>query len=290
MDEINNVIVISDQHHGCQVGLFPRAGFRLDGGPIVHPGNAQLKILDAWDEFWSKWVPKVTRGEPFAVVNNGDSVDGAHHGAKTQLTQNYADQAKIAYEVLAPIVDKCQGRYYHIRGTEAHVGQCAEQEEQLAQRLGAIPTEHGQHSRYDLWLRVGHALCHFTHHIGVSSSHAYKTSALMRELTEILVNSALWRHEAPDIIARSHAHQNVEVKEPSANHYGIGFVTPGWQAKTPFVWKIPGGRSSEVQVGGSLIRCGDEEAYTRHFVRSLGRSIACDIPRVVNAKEPHSEA
>ena len=277
MEAVNNVIVISDTHGGCQLALCPRT-IRLDSGGIYHAGPTQLKILDRWEYFCNEWIPRVTREEPFALVHNGDALDGAHHGSKTQVTQNFADQENIAYEILAPLVERAGGRYYHIRGTEAHVGQCAENEERLARRLGAIPSDGGNYSRYDLWLRVGHALCHFTHHISASSSHAYRSSAPMRELTELLVNSALWGHEPPDIVIRSHVHQHIQITEPSRNVYGIVFTTPGWQAKTPYVWKIPGGRYSETQIGGSLIRCGDEEAYTRHFVQSLGRSIVCEVP------------
>ena len=284
MEAVNNVIVISDTHGGCQLALCPRT-IRLDSGGIYHAGPTQLKILDRWEYFCNEWIPRVTREEPFALVHNGDALDGAHHGSKTQVTQNFADQENIAYEILAPLVERAGGRYYHIRGTEAHVGQCAENEERLARRLGAIPSDGGNYSRYDLWLRVGHALCHFTHHISASSSHAYRSSAPMRELTELLVNSALWGHEAPDIVVRSHVHQHIQITEPSRNVYGIVFTTPGWQAKTPYVWKIPGGRYSETQIGGSLIRCGDEEAYTRHFVQSLGRSIVCEVPLIKGEKD-----
>jgi hypothetical protein len=282
-EEVPNVIVISDTHGGCSVALCPPT-IRLDSGGIYHIGPTQRKIWDFWQQFW-KWVDVVTRGEPYCVVHNGDALDGAHHASKTQLSQNFSDQANVAYEILAPVVEKCQGRYYHIRGTEAHVGQCAENEEMLAKRLGAIRDGGGNASRYDLWLRVGDALCHFTHHIGATSSHAYQSSAPMREMSELLINAALWGHEPPDIVVRSHRHQNIEIREPSRNKYGVVFTTAGWQAKTPYVWKIPGGRTGDCQIGGSLIRCGDEEAYTRHFVSSLGRSIVCEVPgQVIGGK------
>jgi hypothetical protein len=38
------------------------------------------------------------------------------------------------------------------------------------------------------------------------------------------------------------------------------------------VWKIPGARISEPQIGGILIRQGDEEFYYRRWVRSFDRS------------------
>jgi hypothetical protein len=49
-------------------------------------------------------------------------------------------------------------------------------------------------------------------------------------------------------------------------------VTPAWQGKTPFVWKVPGARLSEPQFGGVMIRRGDEEFYFRRQVWTLDRS------------------
>jgi hypothetical protein len=52
----------------------------------------------------------------------------------------------------------------------------------------------------------------------------------------------------------------------------MAIVTPGWQAKTPFAWKIPGARLSQPQFGGVLIRKGDEELHSRAKVWRLERS------------------
>ena len=267
-EPIRNVVVISDLHCGCQVGLCPPT-VRLDSGGTWHQGPTQRLIYDIWGRFWD-WVDVATRGEPFAVVVNGDAMDGAHHGSKTQITQNFADQQRIAYEILAPIRDKCGGRLRMVRGTEAHVGQCAENEERLAEQLGAIPDETGNHSTYDLWLEVGHGLVHSTHHIGTTSRMAYETSGLMGEFAEMLADAGLNARRPPDVVVRSHRHRHIEVRKPSANVYGIVFTTAAWQARTPFVWKVA--RVGDPQIGGSLVRCGDEELYTRHFVQFLPRS------------------
>lgn len=101
------------------------------------------------------FVPEATHGEPYAVVHNGDAIDGSHHNATTQITQNLTTQADIAYDVLKPVVARCDGRYYHIRGTEAHVGKSGREEEALARRLGAVPNKQGQHARYELRIRIG---------------------------------------------------------------------------------------------------------------------------------------
>lgn len=266
-----NLIVISDTHIGCKVALCHPDGFELDGQGKYMPSKMQLKLWSMWEEFWSKWVPRVTHGEPFDVVHNGDVVDGVHHNSTTQISHNHEDQRRHAIKILKPIVDKCGGRYYHIRGTEAHVGQSGENEEALARSINALPDESGMHARYELWIRVGGALVHLMHHIGTTGSAAYESTAVWKEQTEGYVEAGRWKDEAPQIVVRSHRHRNIEVRGPCDNGYASSIVTPAWQLKTPFVYKIPGGRQSQPQIGGIIIRAGDEELHTRSFVKRIER-------------------
>jgi len=200
VSDINNLVVVSDLHCGCRVGLCPPS-IRLDEGGTYSFGAVQKHLWKWWGEFWDDWVPKVTRGEPYAVLVNGDTTDGAHHRSKTQISQNFADQENIAAEVLAPIVEKCQGRFYMVRGTEAHVGASAENEERLGRRIGAHESNN-QFTQYEYWFRVGEGLIHAAHHIGTTGRAAYETSALMAELMEMFVEASKWREEPPDVVIR----------------------------------------------------------------------------------------
>lgn len=275
--EIRNVVVISDQHVGDGLGLCHPDGAALDDGGTYYPSKLQRKAWDFWEEFFGEWAPRATKGEPFIVVNNGDVIDGVHHGSTTQWSHNLGDQSEHAYQILKPVVDLCEGRYYHIRGTEAHVGKSAVEEERLAKRLGAIPSEEGQHARYELWLRVGGYLCHFLHHIGTTSSSQHETSALNAEYAAMCVDAARFGREPPVIVARAHRHRNSEIRLPSRGGYATVFVTACWQLKTPFAWKVAGARVTTPQMGGSLIRVGDEELHTRHCVWDIQRTREVDL-------------
>lgn len=272
---VRNLIVISDTHCGCALGLHPLKKMRMDGVGWYAPSEFQEQMFALWNEFWREWVPEVTRGEPYDVVHNGDAIDGVHHNATTQITQNLRDQAEIAKTVLEPIVAGCTamgGTYFHIRGTEAHVGKSGVEEERLAQALGAKPNAVGQYARYDLWKRVGDALVHLLHHVGVTGSAAHEASAVNAELTAEYVEAARWHREPPDFIVRSHRHRSIAVDLNSAKGYAAGIVTPAWQGKTPFAWKVAGARISEPQFGGILIRHGDEEFFYRRKVWTVERS------------------
>ena len=278
-DSINNLVVISDTHCGCRLALCPPDGVMLDDGGTYMPSKFQQWMWSKWEEFWADFVPHSTRGEPFAVVHNGDAIDGVHHNSTTQISHNIEDQTEIAYRVLKPVFDACEGRYYHIRGTEAHVGKSGVEEERLAKRLGAIPNEDGQFSRYELWKRVGPKLVHLLHHVGTTSSAGYDATAVHKELVETLAEAAAWGDECPDMLVRSHRHRYIATGIPGGRHHGgetgarSSVVTPGWQGKTPFAWKIAGARRSQPQFGGIVVRYSDDgEFFHRQKVWTLERS------------------
>ena len=268
MVETNNLVVISDTHSGCRLALVPPQGVKLDDGGEYKPSEFQRGLWGYWRTFWDEFVPEATRGEPFAVVHNGDAIDGVHHNSTTQISHNLEDQQEIAYALLKPIVELCEGRYYHIRGTEAHVGKSAREEEALAKRLNAIPNKEGQYARYDLWKNVGDRLVHLLHHIGTTGSAAYEATAVHKELIEEYNEAARWDKRVPDCIVRSHRHRNLEITIPTRKGKAIAVVTPCWQGKTPFAWKIPGARLSLPQFGGIVIRVAHDEMFVRSYVET----------------------
>jgi len=276
-EPVRNLIIVSDTHAGCRLALCPPGKIPLDdaGGGGYVASEFQTKMWALWEEFWRVWVPQVTRGEPFDLVHNGDVIDGVHHNSTTQISHNIDDQITIAEMCLADPVRRCKesgGTYYHIRGTAAHVGSSSVYEEMLAKRLDAKPNREGQRARYDLWKRVGSCLVHLMHHIGTTSSAAHEASAVNAELTAEFVEAARWGRQPPDFVVRSHRHRSIGVEMDSARGYAAAIVTPGWQGKTPFAWKVAGARLAEPQFGGVIVRQGDEEFYYRRKVWTLERS------------------
>lgn len=270
---IDNLVVVSDLHCGCRMGLCPDWGATLDDGGTYKPSKFQLAIWSYWQQFWAEFVPDATRGEPFAVVCNGDALDGVHHNSTTQISNNLADQAEIAYQILSPIVTVCEGRYYHVRGTEAHVGKSAVEEERLAKRLGAIRNKEGQFARYDLWKRLGDDwLVHLLHHIGTTGSHAYEATAVHKELTEAFAESARWGKRPPDVAVRSHRHRYIKTEMVGARGAFISVVTPAWQGKTPFAWRIPGARQATPQFGGIVVRAAHGRIFVDPRIWTIERS------------------
>jgi hypothetical protein len=172
---------------------------------------------------------------------------------------------------MAPKV-KLATAYYSVRGTPAHVGQSSVEEEQVAEELGAVPNKDGQHSRYELWLKLGSHLVHFMHHVGTTSSSAHESSAVNAELAAEFVEAARWGEKPPTVIVRSHRHRAIEIRLPTHNGYATAAVTPCFQLRTPFAYKVAGARLSPPQIGGMLVRLDDMgNAYTNMFVKHIVR-------------------
>ena len=275
---INNAVFFSDTHIGCKMALCDDSGFELDEGGLYIPSPMQKKVFAHWKFFWDEWVPQVCHNEPFIAVCNGDAIDGVHHQSVTQITHNLTYQRQHAVKIIKRDVINhplCAG-YYHMRGTEAHGGKSGAEEEQMARELDARPNDIGQYARYELWLRLGPALVHVTHHIGTSGSAAYETTALNRELTNAYTEAGRWGQESPNFVVRSHRHRNSEIRLPTALGYGTCFATAGWQMKTPLVYRL-GMKMSQPQFGGSMIRNGDEDVYSRHKFWCMDRPIVEEL-------------
>lgn len=280
---IRNVVVVSDLHCGSRLGLCPRNGITLDEEGHYGPSKLQKIMHDYWDAFWEWALDDACRGEPFILAVNGDAVDGNPFNSTVQVSNSPTDQLHIAEEMLQPIVNRA-ALYFQIKGTEVHVGKAGMVEELLATTLKAEPNSIGQRARYELRLQVGDRILQLMHHIGTTGSTHFESTAVLKEFTSSLQHAARWDCQPPNIIGRSHRHIHCEVRIPTAQGYGISFVTPGWQLKTPFVWRIPGGRLSLPQFGGSVIRLGDQDFYTRHWVKVI------DSTETVIAQVPIADA
>lgn len=200
--------------------------------------------------------------------------DELNKQSTTQITHNLKDQENIAVEVLSEIKanKRCKGIYL-IRGTEAHSGASSECEERIGERIKSVKID-GNYSHYELWLRFGKKrnLAHFSHHIGTTNSAAYKSTAVLRELIEAYVEAGKNKNEAPDIVVRSHRHNYIQVIEPSKKVNAISLTTPAWQLKTPFAYRQLLGRTALPQIGGLIIREGDEvPIYVRTFILDIER-------------------
>lgn len=244
------IVAISDLHIGSHTGLCPEDGILLDGGGKHTPSNSQKMLIDFWDHFWKKWVPKYTSGcKKIKVVVNGDLIDGNHHQA-VDLIPNVMTQRNAAVQILKPI----RSRYPMaiVRGTEVHGGKSDQDTEEIAHSLDCEKDkETDSYSWWQYWMKTEGVVYQFAHHIGTTSSAAYETSAPMRELVAGLIESAQWGQELPDVFVRSHRHRYIPVSIPAKGNKDISlYITPAWQLRTPHVERID--RMRMPHIGGII--------------------------------------
>lgn len=262
--------------------MMPKHGFKPDQGGLVLPSRLQKIMYSWWEQMWSEWLPIATKGEPFGIILNGDGVEGEPFHSTANISSNQADQVKIAVEVFTPLMALCDVRFKWIRGTEAHVGKSGCTEELAAQKLGAVPGQDGEFARFALWQKIGDkkvrepGLAHVLHHIGTTGSSAHESSAVNAELSGEFVEACKDGERPPDIVVRSHRHRWCEVrigpiKIGNEYRFATATVTPGWQLKTPFAYRVAGGRITTPMFGAVLMRHGDRQVFTEPWVKKLKR-------------------
>lgn len=269
---MKSIIVVSDLHIGSNAGLCPPEGFQLPDGNIYKQNKFQKTTWRYWENFWGKFVPHLIEGSSKTIiVINGDIIDGSHHETINIISNSIPYQEFAAIQVLKKL-NKYDGIYI-IRGTEAHAGKGCASEELIARAIGAEILENGQYSDYQINLRVDNVLFNFAHHIGVTSSSAYETSAPMRELIASLVESAQWGRKIPNVVVRSHRHRFVPVSIPSIHGRIRCIITPGWQLKTPNVERID--RMRMPHIGGLVFKIdGDDcEEFEKLYILPQPQSI-----------------
>lgn len=235
------------------MGICPPQTEVKDHGVYEH-NKYQKTLWKYWWNFWSDFVPKEVKGcESITLVVNGDLLDGVHHNTVNLLTNSWAMQEKAAVQVMRTIPAYCPvkiDKTFVVKGTEVHVGPDGESEDRIAEMIGAEPNELGELASYQQWLMVDKVPFQFAHHIGVTSSAAYESSAPMRELVAAMVEAAQWAQPMPRVIVRSHRHRFIPVSIPSIKGRIECVITPGWQLRTPFVERID--RMRMPHIGGVI--------------------------------------
>lgn len=255
---MKSVIVVSDTHIGSNAGLCPPSGFMLPDDNRYLPNKFQETTWRYWTHFWNKWVPKtIGKSKKVVVVINGDLIDGVHHETVNIMSTSLEYQQAAAIEVIKEI-DQYDGLYI-VRGTEVHAGKGAASEEMIARAVKSEPCvkESNQLTDYQLWLNVNDVPFQIAHHIGVTSSAAYETSAPMRELVAALVEASQWGRPMPRVVVRSHRHRFVPISIPSIHGRIRCVITPGWQLRTPHVERID--RMRMPHIGGVIFKVEDDQ-------------------------------
>ncbi|MDD5517871.1 MAG: hypothetical protein PHV98_00785 [Candidatus Omnitrophica bacterium] len=271
---MKSVIVVSDLHIGSNAGLCPYGGLGLPDSNTYKQNKFQETTWKYWENFWFKWVPKtIGKSKKVIVVINGDIIDGFHHDTVNIMSNSVTYQEFAAEQILKEL--DFYDSVYVVRGTEAHSDKGGASEEKIARTIGAQLLENGQYSDYQIPIDVDDVPFNFAHHIGVTSSAAYETSAPMRELVAALVEASQWGRRMPRVVVRSHRHRFVPISIPSIHGRIRCVITPGWQLKTPFVERTD--RMRMPHIGGIVFKVEDDQCQEIEKIYPLPQSKAIKI-------------
>ena len=249
------VVVISDLHIGSSVGLCPTAGMRQDDGGWYKLSGKQRSLARCFENFREWALKRTDAAESRVIVINGDLIDGYHHNTVAVATNNVMIQEQTAIEFLKPVAADYD-KTYVVRGTEAHVGKSAQSDEAIARALNCeVDPDTGAHSRWQCWMDVDGLVFNIAHHVGTTSSAAYESSAVMREMVAALVEAGQWEQRLPDVLIRSHRHRYIKIAIPSKKGEIQAAVTPGWQLRTPYIERLD--RMRMPHIGGLVIKVED---------------------------------
>ena len=261
----NDVLIVSlsDMHSGSERALFPnwevvpekRAG---DSDPAPMKGSAiQHRIFKHFD-YCAGEVKKISGGKRLVVVNNGDAVEGAHHGTIQIMSPHPADQVKIHIELMEYFLDKCGfskkrgDELHYVSGTETHTGWT---ESGIVNHFSHLSP--GYHDDFRTCIN-GREVWH-THHGGNAGDGQNEGDAYRNWLKRIYYNNLKGGKKQPDIVFTGHVHRPIYASYVQDYHTIHGIIIPSWQLKTryayraaPFQRNLIGMTITEITAGGDI--------------------------------------
>lgn len=251
LKETAALIVTSDTHENHIYGLGPPV-FTKDSGDEVRANPIRRELWDLWGRFWDGCL-EATKDVPRVAVLLGDIIesDAKVRSPQDLVTQSPADAFRMVTETLDPVLQECAAALF-IRGTEAHVGLGAWQEEQIAANYDHAIRDGGNASWWHFYGELGGVVFDIAHHASMSGIRRNAGSAAgalaFDVMTEYIVN---WQQKPPDYVIRAHNHRFADS--------GMTFPTRAlftgcFQYKSTFTHRI--NKSYEMpNLGGLVLIC-----------------------------------
>ena len=234
-----SVLFLGDLHCGSAYALCSKNPTIGDTGGEWKPNRLQTKLYDIWT-----WMKDSLTQKPYAVILNGDLIDGANAKqiGQQSWTTDINDQIKDAYNLISEFKPK---HFLMTRGSGYHVQKDAtSHEEILANMLNCTPysgyfrssekvqdydNSRNRITRTDYYLNfsIYGKVFSVTHHIGFNRWFAYRTTALAREMADMeFLRGRYWKPEdMPSVIVRNHVHYFVYVRFATQH----GFTSPAFK-------------------------------------------------------------
>lgn len=255
--DVDYVVCVSDTHAGSAYGLLPPS-FHLHEGQRVGQNAVQKWLWACWREWWSV-VRSTVKGHSWALVINGDCIEGIHHRSVEVISADVGDHKEAALALLREI--EGQAHTVVVEGTECHT---ANTEHSIARELGAVPYGPTKPAWPQLDLDVRGCVGIIRHHIGVAIRPYLEASMLSIQLGTERVEAARMGVRPPQFLVSAHRHSYGLYDDGQA----VSAVCPPWQALTRHGRKVCPAAST--RVGGIMLdfrRAGPDDPP--HVIRRI---------------------
>jgi len=204
------VIFCGDTHVGGTTAVAPKAECR----------NAEMeRLLKLWEAFTARALA-AAKGTAFVLALGGDLIDGPRHHGTVQSWGTHREQRNAAIALLQPLANVASA-VVAVKGSEAHAGGDGEDDQTVAEALGARQMPH-------VWrMTIGGKRLFWSHHgLAVPRDPWNWSNALYRMAVRL---SHL--PEPPDLAVFHHVHQT----PPPVTVGGVTVATVGcWQTSTAY--------------------------------------------------------
>ncbi len=225
--DIRLLLVLSDLHCGSSFGLLP-PGFINTEGNEVGQNSFQKFLWKCWIQATQKWLPPLLGGDQFAILLNGDLVDGVHHGTKELISSNEDDHVEAAKQALKPLTEKSSATFLTV-GTEVHTKNF---ETKIGKEIGAWQhPDTGRYASPRISLNIAGTRIVAFHHISATSRAWLAASAYSIFLANEQIEAARAGEEIPRVVCCAHRHKHGAFDDGDD---GLIVVSAPWQLSTRF--------------------------------------------------------
>jgi len=254
--------VFNDEHSGSHVAPLPPKQWEFRGKNVT-PNRLQRLLYNQYMEY-AETVAKWRRGKRLVVVKLGDAVDGVHHDTKELITPYISEQKEINEELTERALKAMDfgkdDRMFWVAGTPAHAG---ESEEELAATFG-VKKINGRRVQPMLDLTINGVRCLFYHHGANKGGGANKGNAVRNRLRNMYYDYRDAGKNPPQLVVTADKHQHWYEPFVRENFTMHGIISPAWQVKTDYVYKVAPEALSNV--GGVVIEITADKQIRHKFV------------------------
>ncbi len=219
--KLNLLAVVADTHCGSVYGLVPPS-FQLGDGGIYEQNAIQQWAWKCWKDS-EDFIWDVAGKSPYALVVNGDAIEGNHHRTTEIISPAIDDHFNCADVVLGPLAKRAARRFV-VRGTECHVGNS---ESGLGNKMGAECAPGSKRAAFDrLPLNVNGCRVVFRHHVATTARPYLESGAFSIALACEREEAVRNGEAPPQVVCCAHRHKFGLWEDESS----LMIVSPPFQA------------------------------------------------------------